>query len=231
MSLPVTPPCNLPGSSRIPVDRLRGASASPLYTPTTSYSQRVLTKTPIRPPTPLTFPPIDWDSPGSQNELHPVPQWLAPKTTPTEALPESQDFSKNIRIPPIILQDPSKWVSISKYCLNKSIHYNSAKSYGLGVCITVATSADFRALRSYLTQTDTQFHCYSLPEERFTRVIYRHIHPLITCDDIKEDLEPKGFHPHLHLQAHHRPYKTPYAPRLSGLFTHRHWWYGRDPAL
>lgn len=86
-------------------------------------------------------------------------------------------------------------MSISNYCLSKRIQYTSAKSCGLGVRIVVPTAADFKALRTYLSDKDIQYHCYSLPEERSTRVIFRHIHPLISCDDIKADLEAKGFHP------------------------------------
>lgn len=95
---------------------------------------------------------------------------------------------------PVILRQPEKWMQIQRELTSRNIHFIAAKKVHLGIHITPETTADHRKMTKFFTESKIQYHTYLLPEEKLLNIIIRGL-DVVSAQDVKEDLEEKGFHP------------------------------------
>ncbi|KNE87682.1 hypothetical protein PSTG_18927, partial [Puccinia striiformis f. sp. tritici PST-78] len=120
----------------------------------------------------------------------PPPAKTSEQQTPTSAKP------KQIRPPPLILNSAS-WRKIAPtiYKLpNFTPSAITAKTTSNGQ-ITVQTTdpTHFRQIQKVLVDSKTEFHTFSLPEDRSLKVVLKGIPIDITTDDLKSELETLNF--------------------------------------
>lgn len=99
------------------------------------------------------------------------------------------------KIPPVILRDPSKWVSIASSLSNRNIRFHKARQCSDGIRIQVSDVDSFRRLTKFFTDNRVEFHSFTLKEEKTRRAVLRPIPTQISTDEIFSDLSEKGFHP------------------------------------
>lgn len=116
-----------------------------------------------------------------QNNPKPTPG-PAPKQTPSQGTV------------PIIMRQAEKWRQVEKELAKLKISFISAKRVFLGIQIVPETTTDHRRLTRLLTDLKIQYHTYFLPEDKMLKVVIRGLYGQ-SAEDVKEDLEAKGFHP------------------------------------
>lgn len=132
----------------------------------------------------------DSESYRSQDSLniHSMPSPSPPTITATANPP-------TIRPPPIILNS-SAWRGIAPMVYN-SPELNptslSAKTNGLNISIHASDIKTFRTVQHTLLDNGTEFHTFSLPEERSLKVVLKGIPLDITNDELKSELERQNF--------------------------------------
>lgn len=97
-------------------------------------------------------------------------------------------------IPPIVLRDPAAWLDLSKTFNEKRINFLTAESTQDGVRIRPTTVDDFRKIVHIMDEQQLPYHTYQLPEEKQLHIVLRGIPTCIPTEDIKANLQNKGFH-------------------------------------
>ncbi|CAG9823552.1 unnamed protein product [Phaedon cochleariae] len=98
-----------------------------------------------------------------------------------------------VRVPPIILRDKTKWTSLSKELPTLQINYFKAVNTTEGIKVFCDSPDSFRALTRLLDNKKYPFHTYQLPDEKSLRVVLRNVSEHIEPDDISEELTERGF--------------------------------------
>lgn len=101
--------------------------------------------------------------------------------------------TKHDRVPPIYMQSKGHADNLSvcrKFISSFTLTYQSNGQ----VRVQTRTSTDFRALKKGLQEINTEFHSFSLQNEKPKKSIIKGL-PLISIDEIKEDLSSQGFPP------------------------------------
>lgn len=99
------------------------------------------------------------------------------------------------KIPPIILRDKNKWLSLSGILKNKKINFVKAQSVAEGIKITVSAEDDYRKLYKFLKEHNEEFkfHTYSLKSDTFLKVVLRGVIQEVSETDIEKDLNQQGY--------------------------------------
>lgn len=74
--------------------------------------------------------------------------------------------------------------------LKETFHYKYANGK---TSFYTQNEEDFKKLKSYLSQKQFQFHTFSLPNEKLKKLVLKGLSPIITEDDIKEELKELNF--------------------------------------
>jgi len=69
----------------------------------------------------------------------------------------------------------------------------SAKSFGERVTLRTTDSTQFRLVQNALIKLGTEFHTFSLPEERSIKVVLKGIPTDISNEELKDELESLGY--------------------------------------
>ncbi|CAG9814744.1 unnamed protein product [Phaedon cochleariae] len=120
--------------------------------------------------------------------------------------PKNDD--KIISPPSIVLRNTEVWGQVSRYALNKKIGIAHAKNITDGVSIKPDTPEDYRKLIKLFDEKKVEYHTYMLPEDKLLHVVIKGIPAGTDPEEIKLDLENKGFHPKLVSQMTSRKTKN-----------------------
>lgn len=140
----------------------------------------------VREPKPNTKPPVK-----------------KPQTIPNTNAPEPE------KVPPIILRSPEKWTTITKALKSKSINYTRATTIADGIKIQPETTEDYRKLTKHFDNEKIEYHTYQLLQDKELKIVIRGLPYSTITDEIKDDLEEKGFNPTRITQMSHKITKAP----------------------
>lgn len=103
--------------------------------------------------------------------------------------------SKPENIPPIYLVDKIKWINVSKIIQTEKINVTKATNTQTGIRIQPQTENDHRQLTKILLNANYAHFTYNLPSEKSLMIVIRGIPLEVDIEDIKIDLNEKGFTP------------------------------------
>ncbi|KAL4148039.1 hypothetical protein QTP88_002343 [Uroleucon formosanum] len=178
-------------------------SSSTLFSASSDISVQIATPTSVPKPTKTFVPKPNQTSVPNQantsalNKTTSAPNQTTSASKQSTSTPNQTTTSaKTIRPPPIILSS-SSWRKIAPtiYILpNLTPSTLSAKS-SANSQVTIQTSdpSQFRLIQSALLLSKTEFHTFSLPEERSLKVVLKGIPTDIPTEEVKEELETLGF--------------------------------------
>ncbi|XP_074037986.1 uncharacterized protein [Leptinotarsa decemlineata] len=101
--------------------------------------------------------------------------------------------AKKARIPPILVRQKDKWVSLLKLTEQENINFSKAVNLHDGIKVQPETPDDYRRLFRLLVKEKIPHHTYSLPEERQIRAVFRGVPKHLATEDVREELEARGF--------------------------------------
>lgn len=128
--------------------------------------------------------------PGYSPPSRPTPTLVQPQPS-TSTLPPTN--STSAKIPPIVLRDKARWVTVNKAFKHKGWSFNKATSTSDGIKFIPSSIADYRAMSSFLTTNNEEFHTFQLPEERQLQVVIRGLPLELDIAEIGDDLKNAGF--------------------------------------
>jgi PAX-interacting protein 1 len=140
----------------------------------------------------------------SQTPLYIPKQTATPQQTQRQTPPENHSSIKtnNVstnpatqRIPPIVIRDKTKWKHLSNILKTEKITILKAKDISIGISIYPATADDFRKTIKIVVNENIWHHTYVLPEDKKLHVVLRGVPEPASTDEIKQELELKGFSP------------------------------------
>lgn len=151
-------------------------------TSTTTYATALNTPAPSPPasPAPLTNPP-------------------GPHKTINATSPQTNQQATRLKgYPPIVLERHSKWPKLFTELTKKLGHSPNAKAFNKGIRFLPKSEAEFRGIQRYLAEaakSDPQlaWHCYSLNEERPTKIAIRGLPPDTEPQDVIDGLKALDF--------------------------------------
>nr|CAH7720702.1 unnamed protein product [Callosobruchus chinensis] len=110
--------------------------------------------------------------------------------TAVETVKESR---KEKRPPPLYIHREEQWQEVTKK--KRLSCKNPAKLTRAGIKIQLDTKDEYRQARRTLEEQGVEHHTYSLPEDKPLSVVIRGIPRVSGEDEVKADLQEKGFHP------------------------------------
>ncbi|XP_074041556.1 uncharacterized protein [Leptinotarsa decemlineata] len=108
---------------------------------------------------------------------------------------KNQPPTKKVKIPPIVVRQKDKWVKLIKTAAEEKINFSKAVNLHNGIKVQPSTPDDYRRLSRLLVTENIPHHTYSLPEDRQIRAVFRGLPEHFSVDDIREELEARGFDP------------------------------------
>lgn len=115
-----------------------------------------------------------------------APKPVTKKTPPTPTGPA--------KIPPIIITAKEKWQPISSALNRERINYTRATMVPKGIKLELANSDDYRRTIKLLHENmKIYFHTFDPEEERPLKVVLRGVIQELTDEEIKADLDSKGY--------------------------------------
>nr|XP_023021795.1 uncharacterized protein LOC111510150 [Leptinotarsa decemlineata] len=117
----------------------------------------------------------------------------SPAPTRQNEQPTATTTPKKVKIPPIVVRQKDKWVKFIKTAAEQKINFSKAVNLHDGIKVQPVTPDDYRRLSRLLVTENIPHHTYSLPEDRQIRAVFRGVPEHFTIDDIREELESKGF--------------------------------------
>lgn len=134
------------------------------------------------------------DNSDEDMEFQPSNRPANNRNTPSRPPPPS-DQPETTKIPPVTLQDKTKWDFLTAEFRRTGIQFSHARNLNEGIKIQFSTIDSFRSATKLLRNANIGFFTYTTQDEAKLRVVLRGIPEHYTGQEIKEDLEDQGFHP------------------------------------
>lgn len=122
---------------------------------------------------------------------------------------EDTEPKKKLSIPPIVMRDTSKWNEVNNHLRAHAVDYSKARQADDGIKITPTSTEDYRKIIRFFDEEKIPYHTYKLPEEKQLHIVLRGIPITFSIEEIKDELQQKGFHPEnifrMTMQPNRRP--------------------------
>lgn len=138
----------------------------------------------------------------------------APPANGHSTIDKQQTYSQQAieitnKIPPVILRNKEKYLHVARLTNETGINIVKAKTLVDGIALHPLTELDYRKLVRLFIHQKLQYHTYQLPSEKQLHVVIKGIPEPIETEEIKNDLESKGFHPENIIRMRSRRDKRP----------------------
>lgn len=117
-----------------------------------------------------------------------------PHTSPQTSIQNTQQTTNEQKTIPIIIRDTKNWPSLNKN-LKNNFDIDTPKKVGLGIQLNPKNPTQHRQITKHLTDNNIEYHTFLLPDERDLNIIIKGLPKNFDIQDIKTELEERGFHP------------------------------------
>nr|CAH7728895.1 unnamed protein product [Callosobruchus chinensis] len=100
------------------------------------------------------------------------------------------------RVTPVVLRDATRWRTVNYSFISLGIKITRAIAVDVGIRIIPKTEDDYRKIARLFKEENIRHHTFPLPSERNIHAVIRGIPVSTTEQEIKEELEQKGYVPH-----------------------------------
>lgn len=100
---------------------------------------------------------------------------------------------KEKKPPPVVISNCTNYQEIKNRLKNKNLQYSATLMNNNQIKINVNSGTEYRELTKTINETQQQWHTYENKQERPIRIMVRNLHPTCDTEEIKAELEQKGF--------------------------------------